>query len=932
MRKTILLSVILLATVTSASGQPGRVREVPFPYQTIQEAIEAANDGDTVVVHPGTYTGDGNRDIDFLGKAITVRSEDPEEEGIVAGTIIDCEGSAEDPHRAFIFQTFEDANSIVAGFTILNGYVCADAGAQDPNGNGADGENSTGGAINCIGASPIIRNCIINNCVAEGGMGGAGAPGQPGVPGDPGDPNDPNDDIDPIPPTEGSAGGDGGSGYGGGIYSDPNSGPTIFNCQFNVCSAIGGAGGTGGAGGIPGDPNEPNAPSGEGGASDANGWGGGICVDSGSTATVFDCILIDCSAISSGDGEGRGGGIYFGTGYSGALIADMTACVSGSGGGLYCGADCSLAVEGCSITDGSADYGAGIYCDVNGMLEISDCVLSNGSAEYGAGICCFYECTLAASNTDILNNTAALDGGGIFFGPDGSLTLSECNITQNTATGSGAGIFYGTGGTMTLISCNVISNSCGDGIGGGIFAGNLTADLGATLIARDCTISENTALYGAGMCLIGIISRIDDCTISENVAEYGGGAYWYVSDVNMSGCTINDNVAATRTYCSGGGLYSLNSTARIEDCVVAGNEAQGFGGGVYVIGPNLPGGVQEVTNCLVMRNTAGLDGAGLSFNVDAAPVMSNCTVVENSVIDPDGSGGGVSCHDAFAEIINSIFWNNVAGYGPEIAVGDPLELFNPPAGVAVAYSDVLGGEQYVYVSPGCVLNWDANNLDANPLFTHGYHLSQIEAGDDVNSPCLNAGSDFADALGLTRYTTRVDSGPDAGIVDMGYHYRLSRALCDCDLDGIVDLLDLAIMFSYWLRGDCELSYDCEGADADSDKDVDMVDYAICVAVYSPVDKTPPTPDPSLWEIEPRTYPELPGSVVMRVVEASDPSGVEYRFVCSAGGGHDSGWQDLTLYVDKLLPPGTYTYKCQARDKSPQQSRTAWSVEVSVTVE
>jgi len=71
---------------------------------------------------------------------------------------------------------------------------------------------------------------------------------------------------------------------------------------------------------------------------------------------------------------------------------------------------------------------------------------------------------------------------------------------------------------------------------------------------------------------------------------------------------------------------------------------------------------------------------------------------------------------------------------------------------------------------------------------------------------------------------------------------------------------------------------------------------------------------------------------MRAAAATDENGVEYRFVCTAGGGHNSGWQGTVLYIDGGLPPGTYTYKCQARDKSPQQNRTEWSTEVSATVE
>ena len=77
------------ASVT-LSALPGRPLEVPSEdYPTIQSAINAASNGDTVLVHTGTYTGIGNRDLDFHGKAITVRSENPDDPGKLALTIID---------------------------------------------------------------------------------------------------------------------------------------------------------------------------------------------------------------------------------------------------------------------------------------------------------------------------------------------------------------------------------------------------------------------------------------------------------------------------------------------------------------------------------------------------------------------------------------------------------------------------------------------------------------------------------------------------------------------------------------------------------------------------------------------------------------------------------------------------------------------------
>ena len=86
-------------------------------FPKIQEAIAAAAPGDTILLVDGTFTGDGNRDLDYLGKAITVQSQSGDPESCV----IDCEGTWERPHRGFGFHSGETAASVLRGVAIANG-------------------------------------------------------------------------------------------------------------------------------------------------------------------------------------------------------------------------------------------------------------------------------------------------------------------------------------------------------------------------------------------------------------------------------------------------------------------------------------------------------------------------------------------------------------------------------------------------------------------------------------------------------------------------------------------------------------------------------------------------------------------------------------------------------------------------------------------
>ena len=151
------ISLLVLALLcTYAAGKTIYVDDdSPSDFSTIQAAIDDANESDTVLVAPGNYTGEGNRDIDFKGKAITVKSEEGPQT-----CIIDCQGSEDDQHRGFYFHNGEDANSVLQGFTITNGYYTNNMVRA-----------FMGGAIFCDASSPRINNCIVTENIAWDGGG-----------------------------------------------------------------------------------------------------------------------------------------------------------------------------------------------------------------------------------------------------------------------------------------------------------------------------------------------------------------------------------------------------------------------------------------------------------------------------------------------------------------------------------------------------------------------------------------------------------------------------------------------------------------------------------------------------------------------------------------------------------------------------------------
>jgi uncharacterized protein YjdB len=142
MKRLLILSLISL-TIIVYTPNAMATKEVGegYAYISIQDAINDAIHGETILVHDGTYI----ENINFIGKAITIRSENG-----AANTFIDG-------NRVGIVVCFnqnEESNSVLRGFTIKNGF------------------NENGGGILCENSSPIIENCrIIENTASLNGGG-----------------------------------------------------------------------------------------------------------------------------------------------------------------------------------------------------------------------------------------------------------------------------------------------------------------------------------------------------------------------------------------------------------------------------------------------------------------------------------------------------------------------------------------------------------------------------------------------------------------------------------------------------------------------------------------------------------------------------------------------------------------------------------------
>ncbi|MFH1680423.1 MAG: C10 family peptidase [Candidatus Eisenbacteria bacterium] len=288
-------------------------------FTTIQAAIGAAQPRDVVELVDPSYSGPGNRNLVFGGKALTVRSRS----GAPDSCVIECGGS---PNQGFRFVSGEKRGSVVLGITIRGGD--ADYGG---------GIYSYNGSLPCIETSPTLIDCVLRENEASSGGGLYMVCSRSVV----------------IGCTFSGNTARASTAQGGGASVNGYS-PRFAYCTFSGDSAVG----TGPA---------PMS------------YGGGMYFSVDSFSVLTRCTFLDNRA--AGGAINQGGGLYWTQ--PGAKIADCVFGSNGasgtysSGGALYCGggAIASCTFSGNTSTGSASCSGASIH---GGNLDLENTIIAFG--------------------------------------------------------------------------------------------------------------------------------------------------------------------------------------------------------------------------------------------------------------------------------------------------------------------------------------------------------------------------------------------------------------------------------------------------------------------------------------------------------------------------------------------------------------------------
>jgi len=489
------------------------------PFCVIQDGIDAAIDGDEVVVADGTYMGFGNTNLNFGGRLITVRS--------ASGDPTLCTIHGEFANRGFIFNTGETNAAIVSGLTIDTGF------ASGPGG---------GGAFHITSASPTITNCFMVNSFAAPGGSIYILNGDPVI-------------------TSCTFTGSFSHSPGGAIYCD-NASPTISDCVFSssFSSAEGGAiYCTAGS--------SPSITDCMFQGSTANADGGAIYSASGSSPNITGCTFINNRTTN-----GSGGAMF--NFESDLQLAGCSftgnSSPNGFGAAIFISRS-SGSITGCDFEGNSALFGGALRLRENSSPTLEDCTfVGNVATSLNGGAIDSFDRS-SPSITDCLfeDNSAAQFGGAIVNHSQSDAIISGCTFNRNHAVTEGGAIF--TFASSPSVSTTTFTGNTAGLQGGAVF------NFAAVLTLDDCTFTNNQAGVGTGECPAA--GNGDTCSGPRVVNEGTfAGSTTNNTGTDVSSCTNGDTIDEWFCYtptCSGTATASLCSNTNFDTTLAVFEECGG---------------------------------------------------------------------------------------------------------------------------------------------------------------------------------------------------------------------------------------------------------------------------------------------------------------------------------------------------------------------
>jgi hypothetical protein len=919
-------------SVTVSFEQPKNLH-VPSQYTSLQHAVNDAKSGDKIIIAKGVYYGqETNLDypkVYIQGKNITITSTNPDDPCVVAQTIFQGNGF-------YILNV--DSTMILDGITIQDAHFypgtvrCDQVWAHGPTGDGANGYSISGGGINLYNASPIIRNCRFVNCsvLASNACDGAGDRGD---------------------------GGWAGYAWGGAVSIDPTSNPVFKNCQFIDCYVQSSNGGDGagewGHGGNWGDPNDNMWHTWDFGPYEEywyySGYGGAIYCMSGSKSQFENCLF---------QGNRAYGGVC---GISGtALIGgypNVHYAIDTFGGAVYMAAGSDANFIDCTFIDNEADTRNQV--GPNDANYTDDYVLNDPVIGYGGGICAEGTATIPVLKNCIFINNRACAGGGIYW-EDSIAHISRCTFENCISMLGGAMLL--TDSNSIIFECDFNGNQAIDpaGEGGAIYCASSDAKF------YDCEISNNEAsTSGGGAYFSGELEpNMHNCLITHNSAGRDGGgisANWD-SQLTLSNCTIAHNTITGNGFTSGfgGGLScAYEAYTNIINSIIWNNNAE-YGPQIS-IGSNFDAADKRRAEVTVSYSDVE-DGAagvfvdtehGCILNWDYASNLSGTSLASPQFVP--GYWGGFYLSQTIPSAPNDVNSPCVdAGFDTAIRNNMYRHTTRKDNVIDIADSNVDMGYHYTltaeilgdfnfdgivdindfglfelyWMNSGCVFPYfcherditEDGEVDFEDFAAFAANYGEIETIPPKPDPMTWAErphSADTNKITMTATTARDNSGSL-----IKYYFDCVDGNChdrNWDSNSIYIDTGLTIGSQYGYRVKAK---DERG----NETGWSVIGYAVAGQ-----DDIPPKPDPMTWAAAP--YPTSSSSIRMVAASANDISGVEYYFIETSGnpGANNSNWQSNTAYEDFGLDPNTtYTYRVKARDKSPSQNETQFSIPASAT--